>query len=99
MTGDERLRATVSALDDPTCRAILEALDEPTAAATLAERCDVSSSTVYRKLERLQRAGLVERRVVIRADFSQTVRYATTFDEISIGVDDLRAAQLAADGR
>ena len=99
MADAHRLPAMLSALDDPTCRSILEALGEPATATTLAERCDVSSSTVYRKLERLQRAGLVERRVTIRGDFSQTSRYARTFDEIAISVDDLEGTQFASDDR
>ncbi|MFC3959262.1 winged helix-turn-helix domain-containing protein [Halovivax cerinus] len=98
MSDDERLPATLSALDDSTCREILEALDEPTSAEGLGEACDLSASTVYRKLDRLRRAGLVERRHVIRPDLSQTTRYAVTFDELAIGVDDLRTACLAADG-
>lgn len=94
----EELPSILAALNDQTCRAILECLDEPTSAESLAACCDVSSSTVYRKLEALQQAGLVERRYVIRSDYTQTTRYATTFDEITISVDDVQTVRLATDG-
>lgn len=96
--GEDALPSILTALNDPTCRNILESLDEPRSADALAGHCDVSSSTVYRKLETLQAAGLVERRYLIRADYSQTTRYATTFDEITISIDDVQTATLASDG-
>lgn len=94
----EELPSILTALNDPTCREILECLDEPTSAESLATRCGVSSSTVYRKLEALQQADLVERRYYIQSDYSQTTRYATTFDEITISVDDVQTVRLATDG-
>lgn len=95
---DGALSSVLEALNDPTCRDVLECLEEPTGAEELAECCGVSSSTIYRKLKTLQGAGLVERRYLIKADYSQTTRYATTFDEISISLDDVRMATLRSEG-
>ncbi|WP_247728826.1 winged helix-turn-helix domain-containing protein [Halovivax limisalsi] len=81
------------ALNDPTCRSILERLEEPTSATDLSGACDCSSSTVYRKLDRLRAAGLVERRHVILPDYSQATRYVRTVDEITIGLDAVRAIE------
>ena len=52
--------AVLQSLEDDKCRAILTALPEPKSATDLCTECDLASSTVYRKLERLRDAGLVK---------------------------------------
>lgn len=65
----------------------------------LDDELDVSSSTLYRKLDRLTDCGLVETRIDIQADYSHSTRYAVAFDELTITLDDVRAASTPADDR
>jgi len=54
------LAAVVGSLDDEYARSVLAATGrEPTSATEIADRCDASVSTVYRRAERLQEVGLV----------------------------------------
>jgi DNA-binding transcriptional ArsR family regulator len=56
----EDVPAQLRLLDDAYAREILAALAEtPLRGRDLIERCDASRSTVYRRLDRLQSAGLV----------------------------------------
>lgn len=66
---DERHRAVLDCLGDEVSRSILAAaVPEPRAASDLAERCGVSRSTVYRRLNRLVDLGLVDE--IARTDTS-----------------------------
>lgn len=75
-------------LDDDHCRAILALLDSPQSASELCEECELSSSTVYRKLELLRESGLVREYTEVRRDGPNVTLYERDFSEITIGVDD-----------
>lgn len=91
------MESILSVLNDEKCRTIMRQLDEPKTADTLSRSCEYSSSTLYRKLEKLLDTGLVERQFVVRSDYSHTSKYVLTFDEISISIDDIRTSVVSAD--
>ncbi|AGB36837.1 winged helix-turn-helix domain-containing protein [Natronococcus occultus] len=89
----------LAALEDGDCRAILEATaDEALTAAELASRCEIPSSTVYRKLELLTDAGLLEERIRIQMGGKHASEYCQCFDEISISVSDIDGVSIDASG-
>lgn len=76
-------------LDDATARCILLATrDEPMSAERLAERCDVSPTTVYRRIEDLRELGLVAERTRPDADGHHFTVYRATLDRIVVDVTD-----------
>ncbi|TYL36475.1 ArsR family transcriptional regulator [Natronococcus pandeyae] len=82
-------QAILAALDDADCRDILEeTADESLTASELSDRCDVPLSTLYRKLELLAEAGLVEERIQIRKNGKHTSEYRQDFDDITLSVTD-----------
>jgi DNA-binding transcriptional ArsR family regulator len=81
------LSSVLDALDDPDCRAIVGALDEPMTAEEIADARDIPRSTVYRKLDLLEDAGLVSRFTEVRRDGSHTARYETDFEEVRVSLD------------
>lgn len=77
-----------AALDDPDCREIIRNLDEPLTAAELTSRCDIPQSTLYRKLELLTDATLLEESTEIRRDGHHASRYALAFEEITLFLEE-----------
>ncbi|EMA59458.1 ArsR/SmtB family transcription factor [Halorubrum kocurii] len=69
-------------------RDILSALDEPMTAAELVTTCDVSTSTVYRKLNMLNRIGLVKEHLVVDSKGGRCSLYERNVERISVSVDD-----------
>lgn len=57
----ERGAMVLNALDDDSCRTVLRALSEPKRATEVVDESDIPTSTVYRKLNELVEAGLVEK--------------------------------------
>jgi DNA-binding transcriptional ArsR family regulator len=82
------LQDVLDALDDPACRTILTHLDEPMTAKELADACAIPLSTMYRKLDLLNDASLVNERTEIRQDGQHTSRYALAVEEIRITLDE-----------
>ncbi|EMA55325.1 MULTISPECIES: winged helix-turn-helix domain-containing protein [Halococcus] len=82
------LETVLRSLDDSNCRAILRVLDSPKSASELREACDLSSSTVYRKLELLRDAALVREYTDVRSDGPNVTRYERDFTDVSIGITD-----------
>jgi DNA-binding transcriptional MocR family regulator len=81
--------AAVGLLDDAVVRTVLEATARrPRSAADLADLADVSRQTVYRRLERLQAAGLVAERTRPRADGHHETAYEATFEELRVELTD-----------
>lgn len=80
-----------AALDDPDCREIIRKLDEPMTAADLTARCDIPQSTLYRKLELLNDATLLEESTEIRKDGHHASRYAVAFEEITLFLEEDRS--------
>jgi DNA-binding transcriptional ArsR family regulator len=86
--GPPRLQRVLEVLSDDCSRTILSALTEPLTATELAEQCDIPSSTVYRKLDTLTAAGLVEERVTVKPEYGRVSRYELNVQSVLIAVDD-----------
>lgn len=70
-------------------RTIMEAVAaSPRSPAEIAELADVSRQTVYRRLDRLQTAGLVSERTRPRADGHHETIYAATLTEFHLELTD-----------
>ena len=75
------------ALEDETCRRILEATaGEALTASELCERCDVPQSTMYRKLDLLAEAALVEETLRLSRDGRHSKEYQQCFDDVTISL-------------
>lgn len=96
-TDDPDLQQVLDALDDRDCRQIIRRLEEPLSAAELSEACDMPTSTVYRKLELLRDASLVEERVQVRTDGHHTNRYAIDFETVHVALAEDRSLDLTVD--
>ncbi|MGM0604667.1 MAG: ArsR/SmtB family transcription factor [Halobacteriota archaeon] len=89
MDRSEPETATVlDALGDDATRGILETLYEPMTASELSEQCDIPLSTMYRKLDRLAEASLVEETTEIKRNGQHTTKYVRNFEAISIELAD-----------
>lgn len=82
------LPTVLDSLEDEKCRTILVALDSPTSATELCESCEMASSTVYRKLERLGEAKLIREYTEIRRNGPNATLYERDFTRITIDIDD-----------
>lgn len=89
-------------LTDEHAREILEAIrDSAEPARVLAERCDASRATVYRRLARLREAGLVEAEMTYDDDghHRETFRAAVERVRFDLGADGFEAELAATDRR
>lgn len=76
-------------LDDDYGRSILAALShQPMTANELSDRCAMSRTTVYRRLEALEQCGLVTAETIVDADGHHRQRYATQFEELRVRLVD-----------
>lgn len=79
--------AVLSALDDPDCRCILATVaSSPSTASELVDRCDLPSSTAYRKLDLLTEAELLEERTRLRTDGNHVSEYACNVSAVTLEV-------------
>ena len=74
----------LDALGDPGCRQIMHHLTEPMTARELTETCEMPQSTIYRKLQRLSEAGLVEELPSLQPSDSGANQYAIAFEQLTI---------------
>ena len=95
-----------AALDDESCREILAALEEPRTAKALAEETDIALSTVYKKLDLLVTAALLEERTEVDPNGHHRSQYVVAFDDITVWLDvdrqllvDIEAAPLTPDDK
>lgn len=89
MTEEGDVEAFGEVLADGTSRAILvEARGEPLSASELADRCNVSGPTVYRRLERLQEQDLVETRTRLDPDGHHQEVHVATLDRAVVDLLD-----------
>lgn len=84
----------VGSIEDPDCRAIIRTLEEPMTARELAERCDIPTSTTYRKLEKMTDATLLEELTEIRSSGHHTTRYRIDFTEVRVELEEDRSLAL-----
>ena len=80
--------SVLSALDDSDCREIIGCLENPMTARELSDSCDVPLSTMYRKLERLSDATLLEEGTEIRPGGQHATRYDINFQEVIFSLDE-----------
>lgn len=89
MTGsaDRDLETIAGLLAKPDVRAILAAVArQPRSTAELTDVADVSRQTVYRRLERLEAAGLVAERTNPRPDGHHESVYTATLRELRVAL-------------
>ncbi|RBI62195.1 transcriptional regulator [halophilic archaeon] len=84
------LQAILDALDDPACRTIIQELEEPMTASELADETDIPLSTLYRKIDLLTDASLLNELTEIREDGHHTSRYRVAVESVNIALDDDR---------
>jgi DNA-binding transcriptional ArsR family regulator len=94
---DPRLEEVLTALDDADCRAIIRALDEPLSAGEVSERCDIPSSTAYRKLDLLTEADLLREATEVRPDGHHTTLYEVDFERVVIALEENRTLDVGID--
>lgn len=76
-------------LQDDDCRQLLAATATKSLTATeLARKCDIPSSTVYRKIEQLLNQDLLEESMRIVTDGYHTKEYSLAIKEIKISIVD-----------
>jgi predicted transcriptional regulator len=86
---DVDLATVVALLDDEHVRSILVATSEaPRSATELAERCELSTSSIYRRLDRLTEADLVGERTRPRSDGHHETVYASRLDRFEVTIRD-----------
>lgn len=80
--------AVLAMLGDEYARAILKAISAgPLPAREIAERLDLSRATVYRRLNRLESAGVVEASVSYHPDGYHRKQFATDVDRLVLSID------------
>lgn len=96
--------AQLRLLDDEYAREILVALaDTPMRGRDLIERCEMSRATVYRRLDRLEDAGLVTSQLRYDPDGHHRREFELALDSIELRVDEggvdgtVRTAEPAGD--
>jgi len=80
-------QALFESLADPDCRAIVATLDQPLTAGEVAEQCDLSQTSAYRKLERLSDADMVDERTEVRSDGHHTTQFVRDFGGVVVAYD------------
>jgi DNA-binding IclR family transcriptional regulator len=81
---DIELDLVLSVLVDEGSRQLLLAADTHRSAQELAELTGIPNSTVYRKVDKLSEAGLLDEATEIRTDGKHTSRYRTDFEAVRI---------------
>ena len=100
---EKRVSELLDALEDADCRSVLEATgEEPLSAAEIVERCEIPSSTAYRKIDRLVDVGLLSERLRVRASGKHASEYRCRVEhvDLSMGEDgvELRLVRCAESG-
>ena len=77
------LQSVFDVLTSKQCRSVLRSLDSPMSASEIATTCHLPRSTVYRKLEQMVEAGLLD-----KADSSRgATQYCLGFDEVVVSYE------------
>jgi predicted ArsR family transcriptional regulator len=76
-------------LDDEYARSLLAATSHESMSATeLSDQCEMSLSTVYRRLDQLETCGLVVAETTPDPDGDHTKTYEAHLDELLVSLDD-----------
>ncbi|WP_336133949.1 ArsR/SmtB family transcription factor [Natronomonas amylolytica] len=88
--GDERsIEDVLDTIGDQHARTVLAAISrEPRSAKELAESCDLSLPTIYRRLELLQDHNLVTEQTAVAEDGNHYKVYECNFDSTVIRLED-----------
>lgn len=87
MSEEPDVEAVADVLEDDCARCILvRAYTEPMSASALAERCDVSEPTVYRRLETLREHDLLLERTHPDEQGHHYKEYRTNLDRLTVDV-------------
>lgn len=82
----------VTLLGDDYTREILETIgDESLSAREISERTDMSRPTVYRRINDLQDAGVVESCMLVDGDGHHKQAFELSINEVTVSVDDVAA--------
>ncbi|WP_460525154.1 ArsR/SmtB family transcription factor [Halopiger thermotolerans] len=85
----------LSALGDGECRELLRHLtDGPSTAEELSRICDIPSSTLYRKMEKLIDGGLVTEGTEISTGGRNATLYEQRVDGVSVQIEDSEQIEL-----
>jgi len=84
----------LGALEDPDCRTIIRRLEEPMTASELSDECEIPLSTIYRKLDTMSDATLLDELTEVRGDGHHTTRYEIAFDEVRLVLEDDRSLEV-----
>lgn len=89
MPEEATVETVVGLLDDDYARAILAAAsEERRSAKELAEAIDASLPTVYRRVDDLVDAGLLEEETELRSDGNHHSVYVTALDRVTLSLDE-----------
>ncbi|MCO8265448.1 helix-turn-helix domain-containing protein [Haloferax sp. AB510] len=89
MSEEPALGDILDLLSDEYARDILAATStKPMSAQELADECEMSKPTVYRRVERLQAYGLLDEQTEIRTSNNHYSVYTATLSEFSVELDD-----------
>lgn len=81
------IQDVLDVLADPDCREIVGDLEEPRGAQAVADRCDLSQTSAYRKLEALCEAGLLTEGTEMRADGHHVTTYERDVGGVFVALD------------
>lgn len=81
-------QAVLDVLDDRRSREIIECTETPKTVAELSDECDLPISTAYRKVNRLQDAGLLRQTIRFSAAGKHPEQYERAITDISISLGD-----------
>lgn len=85
MSEDSALGELLDVLSDEYARDILAATSiKPMSAQQLADECEMSKPTVYRRVERLRAHGLLEEQTKVQTSNNNYSVYTATLSEVSI---------------
>jgi DNA-binding MurR/RpiR family transcriptional regulator len=85
---DPALGELLDVLSDEYARDILAATSiKPMSAQQLADECEMSKPTVYRRVEQLQAHGLLDEQTKVRTSNNHYSVYTATLSEVSIELD------------
>jgi predicted transcriptional regulator len=89
VVGSHKDTELLQVLADEYSRKILVAADEePKTAKSLAESCDASLTTVYRRVSKLKSHGLIEERTEVSPEKSHHSVYETVLEDVRVTVSD-----------
>lgn len=89
MAENRTIEEILNTIGDEHARTVLAAISrEPYSAKELAEECDMSLPTVYRRIELLQEHDLATERTTVADDGNHFKRYECNFDSTVITLED-----------